>query len=490
MKPMTNFVNIISAAGESDISIVPKISKISGKFSSENFSSVLKNQNKSTKFSDNSNFDKSNQPDTKNEYDKFNYKDNSIQKEKTKTPEEKLGEFKDDIIDVQNKIVEIISEEFDISEDEIINTLENLGLSLIQLLDPQNLASAVIDIKNADSSAELLVDSGFQNLINNINLLSNELFESMGSGNQPEALEQLVSMMNMTEEPIEFDAIENINNLNEVIDDNSEKILVKTNDISADNVETSNAVNENQMIDKTIVKSDAGDNLLNSNNQDLSQNDKNTYQNEMDSEIKTDEQSVFTRKNLTSDEADSFQEITFNNKTNTIQFVSENNPANQTQSYVSIDTKEIIAQIANNVRINQSIDTANIQMQLNPENLGRIYLNISSKEGAVSATITATNEAVKEALEAQIINLKENLSQNGIKVDAVEVTVASHEFERNLEQNSSKDEQNAMYHENNNKRRKNIDISSLDDLSGIMSEEENLLAQIMKENGNSVDYMA
>lgn len=487
---MTNFVNIISAAGESDISIVPKISKISGKFSSENFSSVLKNQNKSTKFSDNSNFDKSNQPDTKNEYDKFNYKDNSIQKEKTKTPEEKLGEFKDDIIDVQNKIVEIISEEFDISEDEIINTLENLGLSLIQLLDPQNLASAVIDIKNADSSAELLVDSGFQNLINNINLLSNELFESMGSGNQPEALEQLVSMMNMTEEPIEFDAIENINNLNEVIDDNSEKILVKTNDISADNVETSNAVNENQMIDKTIVKSDAGDNLLNSNNQDLSQNDKNTYQNEMDSEIKTDEQSVFTRKNLTSDEADSFQEITFNNKTNTIQFVSENNPANQTQSYVSIDTKEIIAQIANNVRINQSIDTANIQMQLNPENLGRIYLNISSKEGAVSATITATNEAVKEALEAQIINLKENLSQNGIKVDAVEVTVASHEFERNLEQNSSKDEQNAMYHENNNKRRKNIDISSLDDLSGIMSEEENLLAQIMKENGNSVDYMA
>lgn len=487
---MTNFVNIISAAGESDISIVPKISKISGKFSSENFSSVLKNQNKSTKFSDNSNFDKSNQPDTKNEYDKFNYKDNSIQKEKTKTPEEKLGEFKDDIIDVQNKIVEIISEEFDISEDEIINTLENLGLSLIQLLDPQNLASAVIDIKNADSSAELLVDSGFQNLINNINLLSNELFESMGSGNQPEALEQLVSMMNMTEEPIEFDAIENINNLNEVIDDNSEKILVKTNDISADNVETSNAVNENQLIDKTIVKSDAGDNLLNSNNQDLSQNDKNTYQNEMDSEIKTDEQSVFTRKNLTSDEADSFQEITFNNKTNTIQFVSENNPANQTQSYVSIDTKEIIAQIANNVRINQSIDTANIQMQLNPENLGRIYLNISSKEGAVSATITATNEAVKEALEAQIINLKENLSQNGIKVDAVEVTVASHEFERNLEQNSSKDEQNAMYHENNNKRRKNIDISSLDDLSGIMSEEENLLAQIMKENGNSVDYMA
>lgn len=487
---MTNFVNIISAAGESDISIVPKISKISGKFSSENFSSVLKNQNKSTKFSDNSNFDKSNQPDTKNEYDKFNYKDNSIQKEKTKTPEEKLGEFKDDIIDVQNKIVEIISEEFDISEDEIINTLENLGLSLIQLLDPQNLASAVIDIKNADSSAELLVDSGFQNLINNINLLSNELFESMGSGNQPEALEQLVSMMNMTEEPIEFDAIENINNLNEVIDDNSEKILVKTNDISADNVETSNAVNENQMIDKTIVKSDAGDNLLNSNNQDLSQNDKNTYQNEMDSEIKTDEQSVFARKNLTSDEADSFQEITFNNKTNTIQFVSENNPANQTQSYVSINTKEIIAQIADNVRINQSIDTANIQMQLNPENLGRIYLNISSKEGAVSATITATNEAVKEALEAQIINLKENLSQNGIKVDAVEVTVASHEFERNLEQNSSKDEQNAMYHENNNKRRKNIDISSLDDLSGIMSEEENLLAQIMKENGNSVDYMA
>ena len=34
--------------------------------------------------------------------------------------------------------------------------------------------------------------------------------------------------------------------------------------------------------------------------------------------------------------------------------------------------------------------------------------------------------------------LRESLNQSGVKVDAVEVTVASHEFEKNLEQNNKR----------------------------------------------------
>ena len=97
---------------------------------------------------------------------------------------------------------------------------------------------------------------------------------------------------------------------------------------------------------------------------------------------------------------------------------------------------------------------------------------------------------VKEAIETQIIALKENLNQAGVKVDAVEVTVASHEFERNLEQNNTKDEQQAMYQEKNSNRRKNIDSSILDNQVGIMTEEETLVAKMMLENGNTIDYTA
>jgi flagellar hook-length control protein FliK len=92
-------------------------------------------------------------------------------------------------------------------------------------------------------------------------------------------------------------------------------------------------------------------------------------------------------------------------------------------------------QIVNQMKVTISQDITSMEMQLNPENLGKIYVNISSEEGVVNAQFRATNEIVKEALEAQIATLRENLNQAGVKVDAIEVTIASHEFERNLEQN-------------------------------------------------------
>ena len=38
--------------------------------------------------------------------------------------------------------------------------------------------------------------------------------------------------------------------------------------------------------------------------------------------------------------------------------------------------------------------------------------------------------------------------------------------------------------------RRNININSLDELSGLMSEEETLVAQMMRDNGGTVDFTA
>jgi flagellar hook-length control protein FliK len=109
----------------------------------------------------------------------------------------------------------------------------------------------------------------------------------------------------------------------------------------------------------------------------------------------------------------------------------------------------------------------------------------------VNAQIAAQNEAVKEALETQIATLRENLNQAGVKVDAIEVTVASHEFEKNLEQNEHRGEQQQAEEASAQpSARRSIRMDSLDELSGLMTEEEILAAQIMKDNGNSVDLTA
>ena len=182
------------------------------------------------------------------------------------------------------------------------------------------------------------------------------------------------------------------------------------------------------------------------------------------------------------------QSIVTNSSTN----ISTNqiDTLNSIDTYLSVDTMEIIEQIVEKTKVLVDSETTTMQMQLNPENLGKIYLNISSKEGSVNAQMMVTNEAVKEALEAQIVMLKENLNQAGVKVDAVEVTIASHEFERNLEQDHSREEQEGNRQEESANRRRNINLSSLDEISGVMSEEETLVAQMMKDNGNSVDLTA
>ena len=84
----------------------------------------------------------------------------------------------------------------------------------------------------------------------------------------------------------------------------------------------------------------------------------------------------------------------------------------------------------------------------------------------------------------------------GIKVEAVEVTVATHEFEQNLDGNQSANgqaeserEQQAQAEAEKSGRR-NLNLNDLDGLSGLMSEEERLVAQMMADQGNSVDFKA
>ena len=167
-------------------------------------------------------------------------------------------------------------------------------------------------------------------------------------------------------------------------------------------------------------------------------------------------------------------------------------PQETAQPYTDqVNVMDIIDQLARNVRLTISAETTSLEMQLNPEHLGKIYLNISEKEGAVRAQIAAQNETVKEALETQIVELRQSLHQQGIKVDAIEVTVATHEFEQNLEQNARQEEQmQQQADESHRQNRRNLNMSELDELSGLMSEEEALVAKIMRDNGNQVDMTA
>lgn len=109
----------------------------------------------------------------------------------------------------------------------------------------------------------------------------------------------------------------------------------------------------------------------------------------------------------------------------------------------SVQAKElmthIVDQVVNQVKIRVMPETTNMEIMLHPESLGRVNLQVSATAGVTKATLIVENLMAKEALESQMITLKETFAQQGMKVEAVEVTVS--EFGLNQENRQAQQEQ-------------------------------------------------
>ncbi len=155
-----------------------------------------------------------------------------------------------------------------------------------------------------------------------------------------------------------------------------------------------------------------------------------------------------------------------------------------TESY-TVNAADIIHQVIEAIKVNVSQATSSMELQLNPEHLGKISLNVVTRNGAVTATITAQNEAVKGVIESQIVQLRESLNNQGLKVQSVEVAVANHGF--NLGENNAGQEQN----NNNRGTRGRRNFGDYDELSEEDDDMADILQQrIMEADGNSVNYTA
>lgn len=101
---------------------------------------------------------------------------------------------------------------------------------------------------------------------------------------------------------------------------------------------------------------------------------------------------------------------------------------------------DIVEQVVRQVRIRVMPDTTSLELQLHPASLGRVSIQVSSvANGAATAVLAVENQMAKEALESQLIALKQSFEEQGLKVDAVEVTVS--EFGLNREQQQAGQEQ-------------------------------------------------
>ncbi len=442
--------------------------------------------------------DKVNQKVYEKESAKAGYRENTISRNEPTDAASKLPkDTKDKLQSFDEKVKEVIAEKLGISEEEVAQQMEAMGLTALDLMDPSKLAGLVMELTGSGDIGGLLFDGDFQQMLGQIADLSQEL-----------ALQ-----LNLTPEELNLMQEE----LKPLISDNLMQEMAPTEEGLAQDmavVQTGEEVSAEQVKDNTVVQADAAAVQKNPQNpveESGVQNEvlKGAVQQEENSSTET----VSVQENAEGQEetadsstgektSDFFKESSGNDKSGngqthvtfqtTTQNVGQGQVVEVTQTVVQtrVDVEDILRQVSQMTRVFVNQAESSVEMQLNPANLGKIYLQVVSREGMITAQIAAQNEAVKEALESQVAVLKENMNQQGLKVEAIEVTIASHEFERNLEENQQNAAREQQEEQAAKTSRRNLNLNSLDEMEGVMSEEETLAAKMMSEQGNSMDVTA
>jgi flagellar hook-length control protein FliK len=152
--------------------------------------------------------------------------------------------------------------------------------------------------------------------------------------------------------------------------------------------------------------------------------------------------------------------------------------------------ENIVRQLTEKISIMATEDKTTMELSLHPASLGNVNIMLTSSKEGIVAKFTAQNQIVKEAVEAQMTQLQQKFDEAGIKVTSIEVTIASHAFEQNLQQQDrgNEPEENAKSGKKGLRRINLTEIGEAEEVE--RSEAERIAAQMMAMNGNSVDFSA
>ena len=349
--------------------------------------------------------------------------------EKDVTEEPKID---DQIIELASQMVQITAQVLDVEPEVVENALEALGLDDTALLDSANIPQIVVEATDAQDNLAIMTD---EQLFNDVKEISAQA--------------------------------------DEFVKEHETKFEIPTEEVKEAIKEvTSTVVTEPTVEEK---KADAIQSLTNEV--------ASTQSKEEAPEIKIDRKDAsHTDNNDANSQMNWTQSVVDNIKAAAAENVSENEPV------YSADMERIYEQVTESLKLNMSEDVTEMEMSLHPASLGNVRIQIASRDGVVTANFTTQNEQVKAVLEAQIVELKESMNEQGIKVEAIEVNVAAHAFEENL---SKEGDNSSDYEAKGSRKRRSINLNEIDDTDDIDIDEDDeirIAREMMMHNGTTVDY--
>lgn len=335
------------------------------------------------------------------------------------------------------QITDVIRDILKLSEEELEHFMEQLGITAADLVSPEQLQNLVLFVNNEQDAVSLITDAKLLTTVKELTSQVQQLLQDAGV-----TAEELSQYMTSPE----FDAM-----VDEAVEQLNEKVQAEEEELTT--VQKQEVLTENQ---KVAEKSTTV---------------------EFQTAVKQEAEHESAQDKDTSAENDAFA----------TQFTQNLQKAAENISDISGDKdlvqtiREIADQILEKVKVTVTAETTSLEIVLTPEELGKVNLTVSEQDGVLKARFVTENELAKEAIESNLVQFKEMLNEQGLKVDSIEVAVGNFEFDKNGQTGQS----NAQEEKRNGKHQ-----FMNDDSIGQAEETDQLARHFMEGGESTVNYMA
>ena len=148
--------------------------------------------------------------------------------------------------------------------------------------------------------------------------------------------------------------------------------------------------------------------------------------------------------------------------------------------------RDILNQVTSQISNLHAPDKTSLEFMLTPETLGKVTVNVSSKQGVLQAEFRVESAEAKTALESQMAELKLNFENQGLKVATVSVMISENGIgSENQSKNSGEEGKR------NNKRNRSFSLDREEGIDNIsVSSDETMNVYTDEGTGNNINLGA
>ena len=392
---------------------------------------------------------------------------------------------------VSEKITNEVKDTLGIDDETLANAMTALGLSTLDLLDSNNLAKLVLYVNGSSDFTDLLTDENMMNQLSALNdALDNINWEDLAGMSKSDFIEGAALLASTSSDAKTFEdsitsvaedtgvSVDDDSKISANVSENGQIPVTDTKDVSTTaSVENEPLQPENDNVSEARPEVSVVKEEDNSTQQDSSQTEES-----MSGAI--DEQILRSDDDSAGKEPVPVQNDFLQNLNQAVNDVSQTAKPESVRMQQMVD---IVNQVVEKIKVSLGTDSTSMEMQLNPEHLGKVLLNVSSKNGMMTAVFSVQSEEARAALESQMFTLRENLELRELKVDAVEVNVSDFDFSHSDQAMS--DEQSKA--DNGNGKQMKFEFGDDSSDATVSNEEkEAVRRQVMRDNGSQIDFTA